>query len=126
MALTRDFKRTVAERAQRDPAFARALFDEALTLMLTREPEAARLMLGDLINSTVGFEALAERTDKPAKSLHRMLSAQGDPSMDNLTAVVRALRDAMRLSVAVVSTPRPVARRPRCCTRRAFSRRRAW
>ena len=111
MALTRDFKQTVAERAQRDPAFAQALFDEALTLMLTGEPEAARLMLRDLINSTVGFEALAERTDKPAKSLHRMFSAQGNPSMDNLTAVVRALRDDMRLSVVVVSTPQPAARR---------------
>jgi hypothetical protein len=30
MALTRDFKQTVAERVQRDPAFARALLDEAL------------------------------------------------------------------------------------------------
>ena len=111
MALTRDFKQTVVERAQRDPAFAQALFDEALTLIFTGEPEAARLMLRDLINSTIGFETLAARTDKPAKSLHRMFSAQGNPSMDNLTAVVRALRDNMRLSVAVVSTLQPGGRR---------------
>ena len=111
MGLTRDFKQTVVARVQREPAFAQALFDEALTLMLAGEPEAARVMLRDLINSTVGFETLAERTDKPAKSLHRMFSAQGNPSMDNLTAVVRALRDDMRLSVAVVSTPQPAAKR---------------
>lgn len=113
MALTRDFKQTVVERVQRDPAFAQALFDEALTLIFAGEPEAARLMLRDLINSTVGFEALAQRTDKPAKSLHRMFSAHGNPSMDNLTAVVRALGDDLRLSVAVVSKPLAARRRAR-------------
>ncbi len=107
MALTRDFKQTVVERVQRDPAFAQALFDEALTLMLGGEPEAARLMLRELINSTIGFEALATSTDKPAKSLHRMFSAHGNPSMANLSAVVQALRDDLRLSVAVVSKPLP-------------------
>ncbi|GAB2798354.1 hypothetical protein GCM10027040_26280 [Halomonas shantousis] len=40
------------------------------------EPETARLILRDLINATVGFEALAEGTGKPGKSLHRMLSRQ--------------------------------------------------
>lgn len=109
MALTRDFKQTVVERVQRDPAFGQALFDEALTLMLGGEPDAARLMLRELINSTVGFEALAAHTDKPAKSLHRMFSAKGNPSMNNLTAVVRALRDDLQLSVAVVSKPLPGA-----------------
>jgi len=32
MVLTRDFKHTMAERAERDPAFAKALLDEAATL----------------------------------------------------------------------------------------------
>lgn len=109
MALTRDFKQSVVERVQRDPAFARALFDESLTLMLSGEAEAARLMLRELINSTVGFEALAARTDKPAKSLHRMFSANGNPSMDNLAAVVQALRDDLHLSIAVVSKALPGA-----------------
>ncbi|MCC7042105.1 MAG: transcriptional regulator, partial [Burkholderiales bacterium] len=31
MALTRDFKETVAARVQNDPAFAQALLDEAIT-----------------------------------------------------------------------------------------------
>jgi DNA-binding phage protein len=111
MALTRDFKQTVVERVQRDPQFAHALFDEALTLMLTGEPETARMMLRDLINSTVGFETLAERTDKPAKSLHRMFSARGNPSMDNLTAVVGSLRDWLHLSVEVRSKRVAAARK---------------
>ena len=74
MTLTRDFKQTVTERVERDPAFAKALLDEAATLFLDGEPEAARLILRDLVNATVGFEALAEMTNKPSKSLHRMLS----------------------------------------------------
>ena len=31
MALTRDFKQTVVERVERDPAFAQALLDEGFT-----------------------------------------------------------------------------------------------
>jgi DNA-binding phage protein len=92
MPLTRDFKQTVVERVQRDPAFARALLDEAATLFLNGEPETARLILRDLVNATIGFEALSAATAKPAKSLHRMLSAKGNPSMDNLAAILRVLR----------------------------------
>jgi hypothetical protein len=70
MTLTRDFKETVTARAQREPEFAAALLDEAVSLFLNGEPEAARLILRDLVNATVGFEALALETSKPSKSLH--------------------------------------------------------
>jgi DNA-binding phage protein len=92
MTLTQDFKLTVAHRVRRDPDFAKALLDEAATLFLNGEPETARLILRDLVNATVGFEGLAAQTAKPAKSLHRMLSASGNPSMDNLAAIFRAIR----------------------------------
>ena len=78
MVLTRDSKKTVSDRAKRDPAFAKALLDEALTLFLNGEPDTARLVLRDLVNATVGFERLATATGKPAKSLHRMLSPKGN------------------------------------------------
>jgi DNA-binding phage protein len=83
---------TVVERVQRDPAFARALLDEAATLFLNGEPRTARLILRDLVNATIGFEALAAATAKPAKSLHRMLSMKGNPTMDNLAAIIGVLR----------------------------------
>src|SRR5437773_9287038 len=92
MALTRDFKQTVVERVKKDPAFAKALLDEAATLFLNGEPHTARLILRDLVNATIGFEALAAETAKPAKSLHRMLSKQGNPTMDNLAAILGVLR----------------------------------
>lgn len=92
MALTREFKRTVVERVQRDPAFAKALLDEAATLFLNGEADTARLVLRDLVNATVGFEELAIETGKPVKSLHRMLSRDGNPTMDNLAAIVGVVR----------------------------------
>lgn len=92
MTLTRDFRKTVVERVAQDPAFAKALLDEAATLFLSGEPETARLILRDLVNATVGFEQLAALTDKPSKSLHRMLSPKGNPSMDNLAAIFAAVK----------------------------------
>jgi DNA-binding phage protein len=92
MGLTREFKETVIERVRRDPEFAKALLDEAATLFLNGEPHLARLILRDLVNATIGFAGLAAETAKPAKSLHRMLSDNGNPSMDNLAAIFAAIR----------------------------------
>jgi len=101
MALTRNFKQTVIERIERDPEFAKALLDEAATLFLSGEPETARLILRDLVNTTVGFEHLAMLTDKPSKSLHRMLSPKGNPSMDNLAAIFDAIRTRLNVAIEV-------------------------
>jgi DNA-binding phage protein len=99
MALTRDFKQTVADRVQRDPEFAEAMLDEAATLFLNGETDTARLILRDLVNATVGFEGLASATAKPSKSLHRMLSAKGNPSMDNLAAIFGAVRQRLNVTI---------------------------
>ena len=99
MALTRNFKDTVAARVQRDPAFARALLDEAITLFINGEPETAKLILRDLVNATGGFENLAGEIHKPAKSLHRMLSASGNPTMTNISAIFAAMKKKLRVEV---------------------------
>jgi DNA-binding phage protein len=91
MGLTRDFKETVIARVERDPAFAQALLDEATTLLISGEAETARVILRDLVNATLGFEQLAKLTDVPSKSLHRMLSPRGNPSMDHLAAILSAV-----------------------------------
>ncbi len=101
MALTREFKRTVVERVRRDPAFANALLDEAVTLFLNGEVDSARLVLRDLVNATVGFEGLAVETDKPVKSLHRMLSRDGNPTMDNLAAILGVVRKKLGVELQV-------------------------
>jgi DNA-binding phage protein len=95
MALTRDFKETVLARVERDPAFAKELLDEATTLLICGEAETARVILRDLVNATLGFERLAKMTEVPSKSLHRMLSPKGNPSMDNLAAILSAVSDKL-------------------------------
>ena len=99
MALTRDFKETIAERAGRDPQFAQALLDEAATLFLNGDPHTARLVLRDLVNASVGFEGLAKATKTPSKSLHRMLSDRGNPSMDNLAAIFGVVRKKLGVDI---------------------------
>ncbi len=99
MTVSRDFRETVAARVREDPAYVQALLDEAVQLFVDGEPETAKLVLRDLVNVTVGFEALAADVRKPAKSLHRMLSASGNPTMSNLSAIFAALQRSSRLDV---------------------------
>lgn len=105
MALTRDYKETINSRVQQDPAFAQALLDEAVSLFLNGDPEAARLVLRDLVNATVGFEKLALETARPSKSLHRMLSAKGNPTMDNLNSILKVLRTRLQVEIEVHAVP---------------------
>jgi len=104
MALTRDYKETINERAKNDKEFTSALFDEAITLFLNGESEVARLVLRDLVNATVGFENLALEIKKPSKSLHRMLSAKGNPTMDNLTKIFNVLKQKLSVDLEVHAT----------------------
>ncbi len=105
MALTRDFKETIQARARNDPAFAQALLDEAVTLFLHGEPETAKLILRDLVNATIGFEQLAEQIHKPSKSVHRMLSQSGNPTMANLAAILQAIQRTLHVELRTVTTP---------------------
>ena len=101
MTITRDFKETVNTRIKRDPEFAKALLDEAVTLFLNGEPETARVVLRDLVNATIGFENLATQTSLPSKSLHRMLSASGNPTMNNLTSIFNILCKQLNVNIKV-------------------------
>jgi hypothetical protein len=79
MALTRDFKQTIAVRASRDSRFREALFTEAINAYLAGNTAEGKAILRDLVNATVGFEGLAAEIHKPSKSLHRMLAPRGNP-----------------------------------------------
>jgi len=101
MELTRDFKETINTRIQKDSEFTKALLDEAVNLFLDGESETARLILRELVNATVGFEELALETSKSSKSLHRMLSAQGNPTMDNLSLILKTLSKKLNIVIQV-------------------------
>lgn len=90
--LTRDVEDTFRSRMQREPEFSVALLSEAISLLANGEPDVCRLTLRDIVNGTLGFESMATKLEKPSKSLHRMLSAKGNPTMDNLAAIINVLR----------------------------------
>lgn len=101
MSINKDYRETVNTRVQEEPEFAKALLDEAASLFLNGESETARLILRDLVNATTGFETLAHETSLPSKSLHRMLSAKGNPTMNNLTAIFAVLRKQLNVNLGV-------------------------
>ncbi|MGH7960556.1 MAG: DNA-binding protein [Candidatus Binatia bacterium] len=86
-------------RVKTDPEFATALLEEAATLFLNGEPDTAKLILRDLVNAIIGFERLARFVEKPSKSVHRMLSPSGNPTMSSLAAIFAALKKAMKVEI---------------------------
>jgi len=102
---TNDYKKTIQSRINRDSDFAQHLLNEAISLILNDEPETARLVLRDLVNATIGFEKLSEKTQKNSKSLHRMLTAKGNPSMNNLTHIINALRETLKVDYEIHAVP---------------------
>ncbi len=107
MALTQDFRITIVERIKREPEFAVGLLDEAITVYFGGEANVARSMLREIVNGTLGFELLAKQTKIPPKSLHRMLSGKGNPSMDNLALILGALQAHMGVATQAHSVPLP-------------------
>lgn len=111
MPLTRAFRETVQARAKVDPAFRAGLYQEAAQAMLQGELPAARVLLRDFVNATIGFAALAARMGVHEKSLMRMLGPTGNPQAGNLLAALRALQDECRISVTVEARPARATRR---------------
>jgi DNA-binding phage protein len=87
MALTREYKKTVVARIQRDEKFARALYAEALNARLEGETAEGLSMLRDLVHAQISFKELARQTGLGEKTLHRMLSRRGNPTTRNLVAI---------------------------------------
>ena len=103
MALTRDFKETVAARIQRDAKSREALFTEAINAYLAGDTATGKAILRDLVNATIGFESLAAEIRKPSKSLHRMLAPRGNPNTENFFGIISALQKKARVKLRVVA-----------------------
>jgi hypothetical protein len=105
MPLTRDFRLMVQARAARDPAFRKALFQEAVQSLLQGDIDTGRAAMRDTINATVGFEKLSAALGKPQKSLMRMFGPGGNPTAENLLGVIGVLQaeTGVHLEVRVVA-----------------------
>src|SRR3712207_4968003 len=109
MPLTRDFRSTVKARAERDPAFRAALFEEAVQAVVEGDLPVARGLLRDVINATVGFAQLGQMLGVGEKSLMRMFRPKGNPRADNLLATLAALRANVEVDVRVKASAIPGA-----------------
>jgi DNA-binding phage protein len=101
MALTKDFKTTVRDRAQHDSDFRQAMLIEAVNALLADEVDVAKSLLKNFINATISFEPLAELVHKNSKSLQRMFSISGNPTAESLFSVIGALQKAEGIKLTV-------------------------
>ena len=93
MALTREFRQTVQARVRRDAVYRRALLTEAVNELLAGELGSGKSLLRDYVNATLGFEALGRELGRSPKSLQRMLGPAGNPTAENLFAILRVLQE---------------------------------
>jgi hypothetical protein len=101
MALTKSFRETVYNRAQRDGAFRKALLTEAVNAYLGGDETTGKTVLRDVINATIGFQQLAFDLRKPSKSLHRMLGPHGNPNTVNFFAILQVLQKRVGVKLTV-------------------------
>src|SRR5713226_7135693 len=99
MALTKDFRETIRERAQSEPAFRQGLLREGLELIYNGDFATGRAILRNYINATIGFPRLARETKIPSPSLQRMFGPNGNPSAQNLFGVIAALQRTEGVSI---------------------------
>lgn len=104
MALTREFKQTVLERAKRDPAFGQALLTEGIAALLAGDVDVGKAILRDYINATIGFGPLAEATGTQPKSLMRMFGPTGNPAARNLMTIIAHLKRVSGVNLQVRPT----------------------
>ncbi|MBV8209646.1 MAG: transcriptional regulator [Burkholderiaceae bacterium] len=112
MALTRKFKETVQARVLADPAFREALLREGIESMLAGDVDTGKLILGDYIKATVGFEELGAETGTSAKSLIRMFGVRGNPQARNFFAVLVRLQERAGFRLRVTALPYAKKRLP--------------
>ena len=105
MALTRDFREAIRERAQREPAFRQALLREGMELMASGDFATGRAILRNYINASMGFQELARKTHISSPSLQRMFGPKGNPSAANLFGVIATLQKAEQVNVELHLLP---------------------
>jgi DNA-binding phage protein len=122
--LTRDFKETIMAEIRRRPGLRSVMLAGAVEELLAGDFAVAKDTLRDLINGTMGFEALSARIGIPPKSLMRMFGPSGNPQAKNLFAVIAALQKEVGIKLEV-SAKVPAKRRGQSLKRSAERKPRA-
>lgn len=104
MGQTRAVKETVLQRAKKNPEFRAALIGEALELIAENDVQTAKTLIRDYVLASIGFEALAKEVGKKPESIKRMLSAQGNPTINNMAALLSSLTQHEGIHLHVETT----------------------
>lgn len=101
MSLTKEFKDTVLRRVKTDLEFKECLLSEAVNELLNGDPAVAKSMLRDFINSTISFKELSKLTAISDKGLMRMLSGSGNPTLESLSLIIKAIENYENIKFSV-------------------------
>src|SRR5712692_900180 len=93
MALTRDYKETVVARIKRDRKFTHAFYAGAIEMLLEGETAEGLSSPRDLVHAKITFKELARQIGLGEKTLHRMLSCNGNPTARNLGVIVKLIAE---------------------------------
>jgi len=97
----RDYKETIRERVNNDPAFKKALLEDALECLLSGDVDTGKAVLKDYIKATTGFENLSKNIDKKPESLIRMLGPKGNPTANNLFKIISHIKQNEKLKFKI-------------------------
>ncbi len=86
-----DFSERMIEDLRKSPKLRVACLREAMECLANGEPEIAKGILRDCIIASVGFEKLAKMVDKKPRSVMRMVSSEGNPSLSNISKLMASL-----------------------------------
>jgi hypothetical protein len=92
MPITKQFRKTILQRAENDAEFRRHLLTEALNELIGGDLNAGKSILRDYINATITFEGLAKKLNKSSKSVHRMLGTSSNPRAENILEIMKYFR----------------------------------
>ena len=79
----------IVEELRKNKTLRLVHLQDAILSLFSGEKRVGLLMLRDIVNATCGFPKLAKTLSLPDKSVQRMLSVVGNPTTDNLMAIVR-------------------------------------
>ncbi len=94
MSPSRSHDETMAEIFQDDPAYALELLNNILE---DGEPGELLVALRQMTKAFGGVQAVAEKSNLNPTQLYRTLSADGNPALSSLTAILKAM--GLRLAV---------------------------
>lgn len=105
MPISKTFKTTIKQRADRDPEFRKALLVEGVQSLLNGDVNTGKAILRDYINATIGFKKLGELVAKQPKSLMRSLSETGNPTSENLLTLIATLQktEGIQFEIGIAS-----------------------